>query len=113
MHKMDFAANATHPFYVIPWKAAGPGASKASMLDLYKHLYYSRNPEFTFLVATARDEIVGHLLYQKPPGKEEPDEWNLSLFDGTNLRFFENVFGEIKVTQKQYSLKDCWGKYLF
>jgi hypothetical protein len=112
MHKMDFAANATHPFYVIPWKAAGPGASKACMLDRYKHLYYSRNPEFTFLVATAGDEIVGHLLYQKPPGEEEPEEWNLSLPDGTNLRFFEKVFGEIKATQKQYNLKDCWGMYL-
>ena len=116
MHEMDFAANATHPFYIIPWKTAagGLGASKACMLDRYRHLYHSRNPEFTFLVATAGDEIVGHLLYQKPPraGEEEPEEWNPSLPDGTNLRFFEKVFGEIKAAQKEYNLKDCWGKYL-
>jgi hypothetical protein len=65
MYKMNFAANVIHPFYIILWKAAagGLGAGKACMLDRYKHLYHSRNPEFTFLVATAGDEIIGHLLY--------------------------------------------------
>jgi len=111
MRKMDSATNATHPFYVIPWKAAGPGACEAWMLDRYKYLYHSGNPECTFLVATAGDEIVGYLLYQKPPGKGEPEEWNPNLPDGTNLRFFEKVFREVKVAKKQYKLKDCWGTY--
>ena len=59
MCKMDSAANATHPFYVIPWKAAGPGACEALILDRYNYLYHSRSPEYTFLVATVGDEIVG------------------------------------------------------
>ena len=111
MYKMDSATNATHPFYVIPWKAAGPGACKALILDRYKYLYYSRNPEYTFLVATAGDEIVGYLLYQKPPGEEEPEEWNPNFPDGTNLKFFEKVTGEVKVAKKQYNLRDGWGTY--
>jgi hypothetical protein len=95
MCKMDSAVNLTHPVYVIPWKAAGPGS-----------------PEYTFLVATVGDEIVGYLLYQKPPGEEEPGEWDPKFPDGTNLKFFEKVFREIKAAKKQYNLKDCWGTYL-
>ena len=112
MYKMDLAANATHPVYVIPWKAADPGACKAFILGRYKYLYHSRNPEYTFLVATAGDEIVGYLLYQKPAGEEDPEEWNPNLPDGTNLRFFEKVIGEVKVAKTQHNLKDCWGTYL-
>jgi len=111
MYEMDLAASATHPFYVIPWKATGPGARKSWILDRYKSLYHSRNPESTFLIATAGDEIVGYLIYQRLPGEGELEEWNPNLPDGTNLRFFEKVFGEVKVAKKQYNLKDCWGKY--
>ena len=111
MYKMDLATNATHPFYVIPWKATGPGACEAWILDRYKYLYHSRNPEYTFLVATAGDEIVGYLLYQTPPGEGELGKWNPSLPNGTNLKFFEKVIREVKVAKKQYNLKDCWGTY--
>jgi len=113
MYKMDLATNATHPVYVIPWKAASPGAREAFVLDRYKHLYHSRNPEYTFLVAMARDEIVGYLLYQKPPGEGELEEWNPNFPDGTNLKFFEKVFGEVKVAKKQYNLKECWDTYFY
>lgn len=112
MAKMDSATNATHPLYVIPWKAAGPGACKGLVLGRYKHLYHCRNPEYNFLVATAGDEIIGFLLYQKPPGEGEPSEWNPAFPDGTNLGFFEKVFGEVKEAKKQYDLKDCWGTSL-
>jgi hypothetical protein len=109
---MDYAANLTHPFYVIPWKATGHGPCEGFILDRYKYLYHSRNPEYTFLVATARDEIIGYLLYAKPPGEEEPQEWNPSFPDGTNLRFFEKTFGQLREAKKQYNLKDCWGTCL-
>jgi len=109
MYKMDSATNASHPFYIIPWKAAGPGACRAWILDRYRHLYNSCSPKYTFLVATAEDEIIGYLLYQKPLGEEEPEEWNPTLPDGTNLRFFEKVTGEVKVAKSQYHLKDFWG----
>jgi hypothetical protein len=112
MCKMDLAASATHPVYVIPWKAAGPGACEAFILDRYNYLYHSRNPEYTFLVAVAGDEIIGYLLYQKPPGEEEPGKWNPNFPGGTNLKFFEKVFGQVEVAKKQYNLKDCWGTYL-
>ena len=112
MYKMDLAANATHPFYVIPWKTAGPGACKAFILDRYQYLYHSRNPKYTFIVATAGDEIVGYLIYQKNPGEDEPEEWNPNLPDGTNLRFFEKVIPEVKAAKKHCNLKDCWGPYL-
>ena len=113
MYKMDLATNATHPVYVIPWKAASPGACEVVALDRYKHLYHSRNPEYTFLVATAGDDIVGYLLYQKPPGEGEPEEWNPNFPDGTNLKFFEKVLGEAKGAKKQYNLKECWGTYFY
>jgi hypothetical protein len=112
MCKMDLAASATHPVYVIPWKATGPWACEAFILDRYNYLYLSRNPEYTFLVATAGDEIIGYLLYAKPPGEEESGEWNPRFPDGTNLRFFEKVFGQLREAKKQYNLKDCWGTYL-
>jgi hypothetical protein len=112
MHKMDFAANATHPFYIIPWKTAGLGACAAFILDRYEYLYHRRNPEYTFLVATAGDEIVGYLIYRKPLGEEEPEEWNPTFPNGTNLKFFDKVFGEVKAAKKQYNLKDYWGTYL-
>jgi hypothetical protein len=112
MCKMDSATNNTHPVYVIPWKAAGPGACESFILDRYKHLYYSRNPKYNFLVAVARDEIIGYLIYQRPLGEEEPEEWNPNFPDGTNLKFFEKVFREVKVAKRQYNLKDCWGMYL-
>lgn len=111
MYKMDSAANATHPVYVIPWKAAGPGAREACILDRYQHLYHSRNPEYTFLVATAGDEIIGYAIYQNPPVEGEREEWNPNLPDGTNLKFFEKVLGEVKVAKQQYNLKDYWGTY--
>jgi hypothetical protein len=110
MCKMDLASNATHPVYVIPWKATGPGACEAFIMDRYKYLYHSRNPEYTFLVAVAEDEVIGYLIYQKPPLEEEPREWKPNLPDGTNMRFFEKVFGDVQEAKKQYNLKDCWGK---
>jgi hypothetical protein len=58
------------------------------ILDRYNYFYQSRNPKCTFLVATAGDEIIGYLLYQKPPGDEEPGECNPSFPVGTNLKFF-------------------------
>jgi hypothetical protein len=112
MHKMDLAANATHPFYIIPWKTAGLGACEAFILDRYEYLYHSRNPEYTFLVATAGDEIVGYLIYRKPLGEGEPGEWNPTFPNGTNLKFFDKVFGEVKAAKKQYNLKGYWGTYL-
>jgi hypothetical protein len=112
MHRMDFAANASHPFYIIPWKTTGLGACAAFILDRYEYLYHSRNPEYTFLVATAGDEIVGYLIYRTPLGEEEPEEWNPTFPNGTNLKFFDKVFGEVKAAKKQYNLKDCWGTYL-
>lgn len=112
IYQLDYAANVTHPFYVIPWKVAGPGASEAFVLDRYKNLYHSRNPECGFLVAMAGDEIVGYLLYKKPPGKEEPEEWSPDFPDGTDLRLFELVEEKVKVSKKDYNLKDCWGTCL-
>jgi len=41
------------------------------------------------------------VIYQRPPGEGEPEEWNPNLPDGTNLRLFEKVFGEVKVAKKQ------------
>lgn len=111
MYTMDFAANAAHPVYVIPWNAADPGALKAWILDRYKHLYHSRNPGYTFLVAVAGDEIIGYLLYKKPPVEGETEEWNPDFPDGTDLNFFGRVFGEIKAAKKQYNLKEYWGTY--
>lgn len=113
MCKVDEAANATHPFYVVPWKAAAPGAPKALIFDRYKHLYRCRNPEYAFLVATAGDEIVGYLIYQKPPGEEEPEEWNPHLAEGANTRFFEKVFGQVREAKKQYDLRGHWGMCFF
>jgi hypothetical protein len=104
MCKLDVAANATHPVYVIPWTPASPTVLEAFVLGRYKHLYHSRNPEYFFLVATAGDEIVGYLIYQKPPGAGEQEEWNPDFPDGTNLEFFEKVFGEFKVLR----LKRGW-----
>jgi hypothetical protein len=111
MFKMDYAANITHPFYVIPWKATAPGACEAWVLDRYRHLYETQNPKGTFLVATAGDEIVGYLLYKHPPGEGELEEWNPSLPEGADMIFFEKVFGEVKKAKKLYDPKGCWGTY--
>lgn len=111
MRKMDLAANVVHPFYVIPWKAVGPEACEDFILDRYKHLYHSYNPPCTFLVATAGDEIIGYLFYREPLGEKEPDEWNPSFPNGTNLKFFEKVLGQVKVAKNQHELRGCWGTY--
>lgn len=120
IYELDFAANATHPFYVIPWKATGHEPCKAWILDRYRHLYNSRNPEGTFLIATTTptaaagaDEIVGYLMYLKPArdGEQLDEEWNAQLPEGANVRFIEKVFGEVKAAKKQLDLKGCWGMY--
>lgn len=113
MCEMDFATNATHPVYVIPWSGAGPGACEAFILERYKHLYHCRNPQYTFLVATAGDEIIGYLLYSKPPGEEQPEEWIPALPHGTNVNFFDKVFGQVKAAKKKYDLQSCWGRYRY
>ena len=109
MYEMDLAANATHPFYVIPWQLPGPAALKAWILDRYSHLYHSRNPECSLIVATAGKEIVGYLIYQKPPTEAELEEWNPVLPDGTNMKFFEKVIPEVKAAKQSRNLEDCWG----
>jgi hypothetical protein len=52
-------------------------------------------------------------MYAKPSGEEEPQEWNPSFPDGTNLRFFEKVFGQLREAKKQYNLKGFWGMYMY
>jgi hypothetical protein len=111
IYEMDCATNIAHPIYVIPWKEAGPGACDTVCLDRYKHFYQSRNPEYTFLVATDGDEIIGYLVYQKPPSAGESEEWKPSFPEGTNLRFFDKVLGGAMEAKKQYNLKDHWGTY--
>jgi hypothetical protein len=111
MCQMDYTTNATHPGYVIPWKAAPAGACEAFIMDRYKFLYHNHHPKATFLVATSGEEIIGYLMYQNPPGEEEPVEWKPSFPEGTDVNFFAKVFGEVKMAKKQYDLKDCWSMY--
>jgi hypothetical protein len=108
MCTVDLEANATHPVYTIPWKAAGPGALKAFILDRYRHLHHSRNPDYTFLIAMAGDDLVGYLFYHKPPREGEVEEWSPSFPNGTNLEFLEKVIREVKAAKRQYDLREFW-----
>jgi hypothetical protein len=106
--KADAAANFTHPAFTIPWKSAAD--CEAVILSRFRFLFNNRNPEYTFLVATAENEVIGYLMYQKPPMEEEQKEWEPNnLPDGTNVRFFEKVMGEVKAAKSQYDLKGYWG----
>ena len=73
------------------------------------------------------DEIVGYLLYRKSRpadagadgadgdgGGEEEEEWNPRFAEGTDVRFFEKVFGEVRGARGGCELKGCWGTcYIF
>jgi hypothetical protein len=111
MCKMDYTTNATHPGYTIPWKAAPPGSCEAFILDRYNFLYHNRHPESTFLVALAGDKIIGYLIYQKAPGEQEVGVWNPSFPEGTDGKFFEKLFREVKISKEEFDLKDCWSTY--
>jgi hypothetical protein len=82
------------------------------MLGRYEYLYHTRHAKITFLVAVVENEIAGYLIYKTPPGEEEPEEWNPTFPDGTNSKFFELIFGKLKVSRAQYNLKNHWGTCL-
>lgn len=107
IYKLEAAAQSTHPVFTIPWKSAAD--CDAMFMDRFKYFFNSRNPEYTFLVATAENENIGYLLYQKPPTEGERKEWEPTLPDGTNMRFFEKVLAEGKANKNQYDLKGYWG----
>jgi hypothetical protein len=104
---LDIVANHDHPIIAIPF--VQPSDCQTIFLDRYT--YFFNQPEFYFIVATSKDEIVGFLVWRKS-GDEKIPKWEPKLPEGTNLKFFGIFISASEKDKASYDNEGLYGMFV-